>query len=441
MAGIAGIMKNGMRSKVEGMLDKISTRGEYGRNIIETHNATIGIIWSKHEDEILTPEIRKGYFKLGPGFGHSVGVEVGADNLVIKRGQYGIVPVFIAKDNSDTILFASEIKALLPGSGKIIEFLPGQQMINGEISTYFELTPPKMTSETEEEITGSLRRIINSVIEKRIRTTEVGVWLSGGIDSSIITGLLKPRVKKIHSFTGGLKNSDDLKEASFISHYFGTEHHEVVIDKKIMLEILPDVIFHLETFDIQLVRSGIISMCMAWAASDYVAEIFTGDAADELFAGYDYLKVYPAEKLNDELITLIRKMPQTSLQRVDRSAYAFGLTPHIAYADPELVGYALSIPGNLKIKDGTEKWILRHAFQHMLPDEVFNRPKNKIWQGSGIESVLADYAESSISDFDFRVERQLPNGWYLSNKEQLLYYRIFKQHFGEFSDLSWMGLS
>ena len=52
---------------------------------------------------------------------------------------------------------------------------------------------------------------------------------------------------------------------------------------------------------------------------------------------------------------------------------------------------------------------------------------------------MADYAEHSISDGDFSAERHLANGWTLHSKEELLYYRIFKENFGDLEDYSWMG--
>jgi asparagine synthase (glutamine-hydrolysing) len=89
--------------------------------------------------------------------------------------------------------------------------------------------------------------------------------------------------------------------------------------------------------------------------------------------------------------------------------------------------------------DGVEKWILRHAVADLLPESVAWRPKAKFWEGAGVTDLLAQCAENSISDADYRHERILPNGWQLHSKEELLYYRIFKEHFGEMESLDWMG--
>lgn len=67
------------------------------------------------------------------------------------------------------------------------------------------------------------------------------------------------------------------------------------------------------------------------------------------------------------------------------------------------------------------------------------RPKAKFWQGASVQELLADLAESTISDADFQREGVLPNGWKLNSKEELMYYRIFKDHFGELAQLDWLG--
>jgi asparagine synthase (glutamine-hydrolysing) len=67
------------------------------------------------------------------------------------------------------------------------------------------------------------------------------------------------------------------------------------------------------------------------------------------------------------------------------------------------------------------------------------RRKAKFWQGAGVGEMLAQYAAEHITDEDFGRERLLANGWMLNTKEELLYYRIFREHFGDLDNLSWMG--
>ena len=74
-----------------------------------------------------------------------------------------------------------------------------------------------------------------------------------------------------------------------------------------------------------------------------------------------------------------------------------------------------------------------------MPQSIIYRKKAKFWQGSGMNDLLSKYADSHITDGDFAMEQMLPNGWRLNSKEELMYYRIFKQHFGELQNLEWMG--
>ena len=102
----------------------------------------------------------------------------------------------------------------------------------------------------------------------------------------------------------------------------------------------------------------------------------------------------------------------------------------------------MRIPAWFKLRrkgEMIEKWILRQAVADALPDEVLWRRKAKFWQGAGVGELLAQYAEEQITDEGFSRERILPNGWRLNTKEELMYYRIFRDHFGELGKLSWMG--
>lgn len=203
--------------------------------------------------------------------------------------------------------------------------------------------------------------------------------------------------------------------------------------------MLPEVIYHLESFDALLVRSSILHFAAAQAATGTVSALFSGEGADELFAGYEYLKQMPAQKLPSELVELTERLHNTALQRVDRCIQAHGITGWVPLLDPQVVDLARRIPVDLKLHKGVEKWILRQASASLLPPEIAQRPKAKFWQGGGVGSLLANYADNAISSSDFAAERRLPNGWLLNTREELLYYRIFKEHFGELKDLDWVG--
>jgi asparagine synthase (glutamine-hydrolysing) len=224
-----------------------------------------------------------------------------------------------------------------------------------------------------------------------------------------------------------------------MADHIKSEHHSLEFTFQDLIEVLPDVIYHLESFDALLVRSSLTHYLAARAASDYVDQVFSGEGADELFAGYDYLASIPLPSLQAELDRLVASLHNTALQRVDRCAGAFGLTAHIPFLDPGVVQLAQQIPVEWKRRADVGKWIVREAATNVLPEAILRRPKAKFWEGAGVGQLLAEHAEKHISDGDFKGERLLPNGWMLNSKEELFYYRIFKERLGLFENLDWMG--
>ena len=284
-----------------------------------------------------------------------------------------------------------------------------------------------------------LLNVLTLAVSRRITTDTMGSWLSGGLDSSAIAAVARPWLRRLHTFAGGLPGAPDLAAAREAARHIGSEHQEVVVQFSDLLRVLPAVIYHLESFDPWLVRSSLINYLVAERASGFVDEVFSGEGGDELLAGYDYLKSIPEEALTGELLDITGRLHNTAMQRVDRCASAHGLSAHVVFADPMVVGLAFSIPPGEKIRDGIEKWILRKAVEGLLPPEIAWRPKAKFWEGAGVDTMLAEHAAIAITDADFRAERRLPNGWMHHSKEELFYYRIFRDFFGGLENLDWMG--
>jgi len=304
---------------------------------------------------------------------------------------------------------------------------------------YFKLEKQTPLHKPPEEMAKELRRRLETSVEKRIGGTATGSWLSGGLDSSAMAALARKHMDELHTFAAGVPGAPDLEYAREAAEFIGSNHHEAVVTLGDMLVALPEVIYHLESFDALLVRSSITNYLVAKLASDYVEEVFSGEGGDELFAGYEYIKSLDPAMLADELIDITKRLHNTALQRVDRSASAHGMVAHVGILDPDVVDYAHKIPAEYKLRNGVEKWIFRRAMDGELPERVLNRPKAKFWEGAGVGELLAQYADEHITDEEFAHERPLPNGWELNSKEELMYYRIFREHFGELEDLSWMG--
>jgi len=357
----------------------------------------------------------------------------GANGVFLARDLLGRSPLYYGR-HQGSLCFASELKALLGWADEISEFPPGHcydpsrglvRFARLETRPTLELPPQEIASQL-------LGRLVASV-RKRVSDGEIGAWLSGGLDSATMTALARRQIPRLHTFAAGIEDAPDLQYARVVAEFVGTQHHERVCTPDEMLAILPEVIYHLESFDALLVRSSIMNFLAGRLASQHVPAVLSGEGGDELFAGYEYLKELDLADLPHELIDITQRLCNTALQRVDRCSASHGLVARTGFLDREVVEYALQIPAEMKLGGdgaGVEKWILRQAMDGLLPDEVLTRPKSKFWEGAGVGDLLATHAQEVISDTEFESERVLSDGSRLTTKEELFYYRIFREQFG-----------
>jgi asparagine synthase (glutamine-hydrolysing) len=214
-----------------------------------------------------------------------------------------------------------------------------------------------------------------------------------------------------------------------VADFLGTRHFEQVYDIGQALEALPEIIYYLESFDCALVRSAIPNYFLAKLASEHVKVALSGEGADELFAGYDYLKEIAPEVLDEELLNITQALHNTNLQRCDRMSMAHGLEVRVPFLDLEVVDFAFRIPVELKQwgEDRHEKWILRVVAQDLLPKDIAWRKKMKFAAGAGLGDRLEEYASREITDNEFKQEREIADGEFLRSKEELFYYRLFRE--------------
>jgi asparagine synthase (glutamine-hydrolysing) len=436
MSGIAGIAHASKQTEVKRMLNKIAHRG-LNAEIIETASVTLGGIWPNSQFSDTKDLIHLSAAWDNPSHGHFA-LARGKD-LMLKRGTLGVAPLYYGWTNDGLLCFASEVKGLLDLTRDVHELPPGHTFDGKRLGAYFKLHKLPSLKEPPGVICQELCRKLETAIEKSANRDNLGSWLSGGLDSSVLSALARRYSQPFHTFTAGLPGAPDVTYAQIVAEFIRSEHHVHIVQTQDLLAVLPEVIYHLESFDAWLVRSSIMNYLVARIASDYVPAVFSGEGGDELFAGYEYLKSLDPANLADELIDITSRLHNTALQRVDRCASAHGTVAHVAFLDPDVVDYAMRIPVEYKLHNRVEKWILREAVSGSLPDIVLNRPKAKFWQGAGVKDLLAQHAEEKVSDADFSRERRLPNGWLLNSKEELLYYRIFCEQLGQFTDLSWMG--
>jgi asparagine synthase (glutamine-hydrolysing) len=158
--------------------------------------------------------------------------------------------------------------------------------------------------------------------------------------------------------------------------------------------------------------------------------VLAGEGADELFAGYEYLRDFTdPELLHDELTRAVEGLHNLNLQRCDRVTMAHGLEARVPFLDREVIAFALRLPAESKLAGpgDPEKRLLREAFSGWLPDELLWREKSQFGDGSGAAAVLTAAMEETVSEADFERERHAVDPP-LRTREELAYFRVFSHH-------------
>ncbi len=355
-------------------------------------------------------------------------------HLIAGRDPLGIKPLFVA-ERGGGYAFASEVKAFDGLGFTDVRALPPGSVMDetGRVRRWWRV--PAGTADLEDEgdvedIAYRLRLVVEDAVEKwMVSDVEVGSFLSGGLDSSIIAAIAAKRLDRpLKTFSVGIEGSPDLRAAKRVAEHIGSEHFELAFTAYDMAEALAHVIYHLESPDVDLVRSAIPTHFATTLARRHVKVVLTGEGADELFAGYTYHKGYAdrPRPLADELTRSLTTMHNINLQRVDRITMAQGLEARTPFLDRDLIAYAQTIPATLKLKadaDGRpiEKWILRTACQDLLPPDLVWRDKAQFDEGSGTVDTLADALEIATGERG-PVDRE---------KEGALYRRIVEERFAE----------
>ena len=195
--------------------------------------------------------------------------------------------------------------------------------------------------------------------------------------------------------------------------------------------LLPDMVYYLESYDQDLVRSAIPTYFCARLASNYVKVILTGEGADELFAGYRYYKEYTdPDALHQELRRSVTALHNVNLQRVDRLTMCHGLEGRVPFLDTNLIELAQTIPTDLKLMREpsgrqVEKWVLRKACEDLLPPEILWRDKSQFDEGSGTVDLLDEVLKTATASLDMDAYQQRYPEAVLRSPEECYYHQLF----------------
>ena len=392
------------------------------------------------------------------------------DVYLISRDEIGVIPLYQGWDKAGRYYVASELKALEGECQTIEEFPNGHYFYSKDqkpVRWYkrdwesFDSVKnnPRATDDKGEVINpGVIEKVRNglenAVKQQLMSDVPYGVLLSGGLDSSIIAAITQKFSKKriesdskeaawwpqLHSFAVGLEGSPDLVAAQKAADYIGTVHHEVHFTIQLSLDALPDVIYHIETYDITTVRASTpIYLHARVIKSMGIKMVLSGEGSDELFGGYLYFHKAPdAKEFHEELVRKMSKLHLYDCLRANKSLMAWGVEGRVPFLDKEFIDTAMSLnPSdkmNIRLSDGKqrmEKWILRKAFEDMLPEEICWRQKEQFSDGVGYNWIdtLKKMTEEKVSDAEFaRRENRFPVNP-PKTKEEYYYREIYSRLF------------
>jgi asparagine synthase (glutamine-hydrolysing) len=375
-----------------------------------------------------------------------VGYDQKEKKIFAARDPMGIRPLFYGYSTKNSICFASEAKALTDICKEIFPFPPGHYYQDGKFTCYLNYRDiiPKESFDLEKEVETIRKNLTSAVIKRLHSDAPIGFLLSGGLDSSLVCSIATKHLKQpIKTFSIGIEDSAiDTKYARIVAEYLGADHHEVLFKKEDIFKTLPELIYHLETFDITTIRAA---MGM-YLVSKYIKEhsdckvILTGEVSDEIF-GYKYTDFAPTPfAFQEESYKRVEEIYMYDVLRADRSISAHSLEARVPFSDRDFVKHVLSIKSKHKMNDtGVGKYLLRKAFQgkNYLPDSILFREKAAFSDAVGHTCVdyLKEYAEKKYSELELKRSQQIFSHCPPKTKEALLYRKIFESYFKGHSKL------
>ena len=270
-------------------------------------------------------------------------------DIIAARDHCGIKPLYIGKGKGGCTWFASELKAIHDQCDSIEEFPAGHYWTPE--SGFIKYYNPEWDDDNYigAKDTSHIREILTQAVRDQMMSdVPIGLLLSGGLDSAVISSIIKPMLEDTEqryiTFTVGQEGSPDITAARMMSDFLGTDHHEYLFTSEEACAIIPDVVYHLETYEPELIRSAIPNYFLARLASKHVKVVLTGEGSDELFAGYLYFRDAPnSAAIHKELRRIFHHLHNVNCQRADRMTMAHGLEARVPFLDPHVIDAVMQV--------------------------------------------------------------------------------------------------
>ncbi|WP_422361167.1 asparagine synthase (glutamine-hydrolyzing) [Reichenbachiella sp.] len=431
-------------------------------------------------------------------------------SMFIARDRLGIKPLLYFQDEFK-FLFASEMSAILaldidkeinqealnyylqlnytPAPLTMIKGVnklePGQHIFiqNNEVDVqqYYDVPNNKQKAKLDyASAQTQLKEILErSVARRMVADVPLGCFLSGGIDSSVVTAVASGQTPSLKTFSIGFEGNkffDETHYAELVAKKFKTDHSTFKLTNEEITSYLPDIVDHIDEPFAD--SSAIPVFLLSKKTREHVTVALSGDGADEIFSGYNKhaawwkmqnsqkiktlvklihpfaqmmpksrsgrisnaarqavrfakaMKLSPADRywflasfttqtqankmlkepwlnyshrdswmdsmnnykdLNDVLrLDTQFVLPNDMLKKVDLMSMANSLEVRVPFLDHELIDFVFGLPESMKIDGSMRKKILQDTYRHILPSELYNRPKK------GFEVPLLDWLKSSL---------------------------------------------
>ena len=369
------------------------------------------------------------------------------DRYLVARDHLGIVPLYMGRDAQGTLHVASEMKALIPVCRDVREFPPGHVLDSAGDD---EPRPWYLRAwRAYEAVRGAsadptlLRVALEEAVRRQLMCdVPYGVLLSGGLDSSVIAALVRrlsasgdEAASPVHSFAIGLEGAPDLAAAREVAAHVGTTHHELHFTVEEGIDALPEVIHHLETYDVTTIRAATPMYLMARRIRALgIRMVLSGEGSDELFGGYLYFHRAPdARAFHDETVRKLDRLHLYDCLRANKAMAAWGVEARVPFLDRDFVDVAMGMDPAAKMAGPgrMEKHLLREAFADALPASVAWRQKEQFSDGVGYGWIdaLRAHAEAQVSDGEMAAAAERFPHNPPATKEAYLYRAMFAEHF------------